>query len=497
MQRRYLGFASLLVLAACSSERMVSPDSNQPGGPAFAISSGNPKFAWRPPIANQTATGALNPNLAPKVTICPISPTPGTCTEITNVPVVNGAYQTNWKSSKNPTGDFKVRVLIRAPGESNPNTQAGFADVTTKNPPKSGFFFVQPGTNLVIKFVLTYDCSEAECVIDPSVGGTITANIDGNTTGVSIPSQPGGGSPIHLNLKKCIPGLESNGLVVYGSCITVDSDLEGTLSNPAVVFICDALQDPDLPPDSESREHIELHRRHNGLINVLDNAQSPVCGTVGSDATVGSVLRALAHGEFKKAGRQLLGLIGPTPLYALHLGAGGSTGAFSDFQFAEAVDPLPIGYESTGWSYQIDGTVSEGWQAGPLFGLSGQGGFGDDHFGCPLIQTGTHTAWPSPQAVGVNSNLYLRRDVFVSEPGTISVAVAIDNDIQVWVDGNQITPGLTTHEGCPTLNSFTFSASGLSAGVHKIAIRALDRGSEGGSSYFDASITFVAGGGGD
>ena len=88
MQRRLLGVASLLVLAACQSDRLISPPpADTPVGPVFAISSGNSNFAWRPPIANQSATGQFNPSLSPTVRICQTSPDAG-CTDTPNVGVI-------------------------------------------------------------------------------------------------------------------------------------------------------------------------------------------------------------------------------------------------------------------------------------------------------------------------------------------------------------------------------------------------------------------------
>ncbi len=78
--------------------------------------------------------------------------------------------------------------------------------------------------------------------------------------------------------------------------------------------------------------------------------------------------------------------------------------------------------------------------------------------------------------------------------GVLTINVAIDNDIIVYVDGNEVISdgegGFATHEGCPTLNSMTGSIF-VGAGTHKIAIVAQDRG---GSTYFDAAVTFAPGG---
>lgn len=487
MSRRLLALGSLLILAACQGDRLISPPpADNAVGPVFAISSGNSNFAWRPPIANQSATGRFNPNLSPTVRICQTSPAAG-CTDTPNVGVTGGQYHLNWKTPK-ASALFRVSVLVLG-------VEVGFVDVNTNKNNVPGYVQVNSGANLPIKFELTTDCPPGSSCIDPGTGGTTTTTTPGGgIAGVTIPAQPGGGPPITVTFSACNPDLSSNGLTVFGSCIHIDSNLLGNLTNEAIVFICDVLTDPDLP-SGEERDNIHLNRRHDGNINVLPNAAAPLCPSVGGNASIGGVLRALAQGEWKRAASQFVGLIGPKPLYAsvLHLGAGGSTGAFSDFQFGEPGLP---GYESAGWSYQINGTVGEGWEEAGLFGDTGQAGFGffleSDH--CSLIQNSTHTAWPAGNGESP-SYLYLRRDVTVGASGLLNIAVAIDNDVIVWVDGDLVIHdgegGFATHEGCATLNSMTGSIF-VGAGTHKIAIQARDRGN---STYFDAQISFTPYGG--
>lgn len=489
MQRRLLGFGSLLLLAACSGEQVVSPDSNQAIGPLFSISSGNPNFAWRPPVANQSATGAFNPGLSPTVRICSL-PADNNCSN--NAAAVSGGqYQYDWKTSKTP-GQFRIHVLVLG-------SELGSADVNTTSATIPGFVKVNAGATLPVKFVITTDCTVANCV-DPNTGGTVFIGSATNPQGgVTVPPQEGGGDPIPLDVKFCRPDLSANGLVVHGSCITIDAP-EGTeLTNPAIVFICDVLEDLPFP----NSEHTHIHKRHgsgnSAVITVLPNESAPLCQQQGANATVGSFLRALAHGNLKEAGKQFLGLVGPKPLYAttmLDRGAGGSTGTFSDFQFAEEVEQLPIGWESGAWSYQIGGSVPSGWQTGPLFALTGAAGFGFLHsantgegFEQCVALIGEHTATPWAE----NTTLYLRRNFFLTEPTTVQISVAIDNDIEIYVDGNDVGPGLLVHDGCATRDSFVRTVTLLPAGVHSLGIKAIDRGF---STYFDAQLT-VAGGGGD
>jgi hypothetical protein len=129
-------------------------------------------------------------------------------------------------------------------------------------------------------------------------------------------------------------------------------------------------------------------------------------------------------------------------------------------------------------------------------------GFSDPATNCPLITApgGVKVTWPE------GTDILLRRP-FTVPAGTTSaeVKVAVDNDIRVFVNGTEITStggevdegsGFVEHEGCPTADSFTFTAGGLvHAGVNWLAILARDRG---GSTYVDADVVpIIEEGGGE
>ena len=88
-----------------------------------------------------------------------------------------------------------------------------------------------------------------------------------------------------------------------------------------------------------------------------------------------------------------------------------------------------------------------------------------------------HTNWVSdPQP----TDMLLRHSFSVAAgwPNDLNVSVAIDNDIQVFVNGTDISSGLVTHENCAERGSFTFTVPHtiLTAGNNVIAVRARDRG---------------------
>lgn len=172
----------------------------------------------------------------------------------------------------------------------------------------------------------------------------------------------------------------------------------------------------------------------------------------------------------------------PNPLQPVNLQTGsvtfGATGASPS-------SPLPVNYGSAGWSYQVGGSIPADWFSNLVspFSLTAPAGFGfnDTTNNCPLVLSSTSTAW-SP-----NTTLYARRNISLSTGATIQISVAIDNDIEIYVDGVNVGPGTLVHEGCPTQGSFVRTVT-LPAGTHVVAFKAIDRG---GSSYFDAEITIA------
>ena len=117
------------------------------------------------------------------------------------------------------------------------------------------------------------------------------------------------------------------------------------------------------------------------------------------------------------------------------------------------------------------------------FGI-GDAGFGTREGYCALNNPGdVRTEWP------VETDLLVRK-TFELPVGTTDVVVhvAVDNDVQVFINGYDISDGLQTHEECPSLDSFTFAVpdSLLHVGTNLLAVRARDRG---GLAYLDLEVT--------
>lgn len=145
-----------------------------------------------------------------------------------------------------------------------------------------------------------------------------------------------------------------------------------------------------------------------------------------------------------------------------------------------------IPYLDTGYKYQVV----------PFGGGLGfeQPGFDDSFFslgnaafgsggGCPLDST-VKTLWL------LNTDILLRRSFNLPIGVTnVKISVAIDNDVQVFINGQGVSGGFMLHEGCATRDSFIFAVSDNIlnlGGSNLLAVRGRDRG---GISYLDVQVT--------
>jgi hypothetical protein len=192
----------------------------------------------------------------------------------------------------------------------------------------------------------------------------------------------------------------------------------------------------------------------------------------------------------------------PAPASGTGVGISGSPVVFS----ATGGDLIP--WQASGYKYlggaagstpgfEAPGFNDAGWSVG-------QAGFGSatpNSLICTLDAT-VATPW-ALGSTDAPSDMLLRH-TFTLPAGWTSdlvLSVAIDNDIQVFVNGNDVTStvypaatitnGMVTHEGCATRGSSSFSISHtlLNAGTNVIAIRARDRGVD---AFVDANLTVAA-----
>ncbi len=146
-----------------------------------------------------------------------------------------------------------------------------------------------------------------------------------------------------------------------------------------------------------------------------------------------------------------------------------------------------IPYLDTGYKFKVG---SDGFNPG-FEGIDfddsdfsiGDAGFGSIFY-CPLNNANyTKTNWP------LYTDILLRKN-FTLPPGAsnLKVSVAIDNDVQVFINGYDISGGLINHEGCAVRDSFNFTAPDnlLKTGENLLAVRGKDRGV---GSYLDVQVT--------
>lgn len=150
-----------------------------------------------------------------------------------------------------------------------------------------------------------------------------------------------------------------------------------------------------------------------------------------------------------------------------------------------AVEQQLLPYLSTGYRYAmvsfdaLPGFEQPGYDDSGF--STGDAGFGFGN-GCPLDST-VKTAWP------VSSDLLVRKSFLLpADASAVKVGVAVDNDVQVFVNGVEISGGLLLHEFCAARDSFIFPVPDaiLHFGASNLlAVRARDRG---GVSYLDMEV---------
>jgi hypothetical protein len=287
--------------------------------------------------------------------------------------------------------------------------------------------------------------------------------------------------------------------------ICVDDELfPGILSlgNPAIAHI--AVQNVDNPVGEP------------GGFEILDPASTAglegfVCNEViGFNSLFDGGLKGFASAAPGYLRRVATSLVLPTIAEAAASATVGKTGlgglARSLSPFGVTDRTVVIDYGATGYRYlpsaQFEENTEGGIDSTDFHGTAyddsgwntGGAPFGSGPVApnnCP-IQTSNpqQTFWPSAPNSESPSDMLVRKQFFFPATGFVSatISIAIDNDVQVYVNGTEISDGLLVHEGCAEQNSVTFVADGevLNTGSNLLAIRARDRG---GESYLDVKVT--------
>jgi thrombospondin type 3 repeat protein len=152
----------------------------------------------------------------------------------------------------------------------------------------------------------------------------------------------------------------------------------------------------------------------------------------------------------------------------------------------EAADQVVIPYGATGYRYlQTAHGGAPGFEA-PAFDDSdwatGDAAFGVGG-GCPIDST-IKTTW-SP-----NTDMLLRKSFDLPAGYSVRIGVAIDNDVDVFVNGHAVGPRFV-HELCATRDSIVFLVNPaflVPGAANLLAVRAIDRG---GLSLVDVQVTLT------
>jgi hypothetical protein len=381
---------TILVLASCRENTSVQPA--QPGINALIVDgahSGNPNFFFLPPLVPDPSgspnfiAGQFNPNLSPFAEVCQLVTDPRLdpntdCLSSTRVfgparmalDAPDELYQLNWDTGASGliATNF-YRIIVRgAPG----GTALGFLDVDPvlggmKNLRTGDVVALQDGRTLPMKvriqngaFGSTNGNDRVEQVV-PSVipSGTLDVTTSTGFAGARFTS---GWLPATIDqvvvIIERIPVDESTGATCLSSglkelegCYRFRTDpdlhlLELSFAKPVTVGVC--FEVVSAVGHSNDRPFV-LHKREelNGVLVgpavPLAEEQAPFlrCDTfTPTPATIGAALRAGHLGDAAMAGLLALSrgvgrLIEPRAAHAVDFGAGGTTGGFSRFGWAE------------------------------------------------------------------------------------------------------------------------------------------------------------------
>ncbi len=164
----------------------------------------------------------------------------------------------------------------------------------------------------------------------------------------------------------------------------------------------------------------------------------------------------------------------------------GSLGTAADAPWS--VPTIVVPYGASEYKYQVlpvdDGIGFERPDFDDSEFAVGDAAFGSREGSCELNSLGgIRTEWP------VETYLLVRKALELPAGTTdVVVYVAVDNDVQVFMNGYDISDGLQIHEGCPSPDSFSFAVpdSLLQVGTNLLAVRARDRGC---FAYLDLEVT--------
>jgi hypothetical protein len=326
------------------------------------VAGGNPHFFLLPPLVSQPAfSGVFNPRIQPVVDICLLNDALTDCAvpgqHITPGPVVIDApeqYHVNWDTGQPPIDVnkfYRIQVFGSAGG-----LRLGFADMDPvangsqlKNVNTGEFIGLVNGRTLPIRFRIENgaflpdfnctDCVESTVTND---GATVVTN-----TGFAGAQFPAGWltspSQVVVTIERqsvnnstlttsCIPTLAA-GQLQFEGCYQFKTSPRAVFATDVTVGVCANVSSPN----HDVIQLFSLDTIGEELVTrALPNVPAPFvsCEGFASATAPAGTLRNLAG----RLLRRLESLVTPTPAFAFHLGAGGSTCCFSRIGWA-----LPLG----------------------------------------------------------------------------------------------------------------------------------------------------------
>lgn len=321
---------------------------------------GNPHFFFLPPLVSQpTFSGVFNPQIQPVVDICQLDLTlsPVDCAQpgqhINPGPVVIDApqqYHVNW-DTKQPAIDTSKFYRIQVFGSAG-GIRLGFADMDPvangsglKNVNTAQYIGLVDGRTLPIRFRIEkgaflpdFNCTDcAEASVDNN-GATVVTNT--GFAGVQFPvgwlTSPGS---VVVTVERqtvapdapCIATLPS-GQQQFEGCYQFKTSPRAVFATNVTVGVCANVA----PPNHDVIQLVSFDTIDGEPVTrTLPNVPAPFvsCEGFASAAPRGS-LRDFADRVLRRVETLLM----PTPAFAFHLGAGGSTCCFSRIGWA-----LPLG----------------------------------------------------------------------------------------------------------------------------------------------------------
>jgi hypothetical protein len=348
------------VLAACRDQQTVAPKGLAADFLDGRVKGrGNPHFFFLPPLVSQpTFSGVFNPQIQPIVDICQLdlTLTPVDCAggvqHINPGVVVVDApeqYHVNW-NTRQPAIDTSKFYRIQVFGSSG-GLLLGFADMDPvangsqlRNVNTGQYIGLVDGRTLPIKFRIEQgaflpgftctDCAEASVTND---GATVVTNT--GFAGVQFPAgwltSPSNvvvtiervtsvnGVPLDNAgdvTARCIPLLQTQ----FEGCYRFKTSPLATFATNVTVGVCATVSEPD--HDVIQLFSVEEPVGEVPVIRALPNVPAPFvsCGGFASAASSGGWWANMAG-----LVRHVEAIFTPTPAFAFHLGAGGSTCCFS------------------------------------------------------------------------------------------------------------------------------------------------------------------------